>query len=168
MAKYHIKDNGEPGVCKAQPGKCPKAQESEHYVSAKDAREAYEQRMASQLAERFEKNSHGSWEDTNFQEKLARRRRVEDAVLNANAQKTVLKAPSAELPRTWDNRSSYGFYVHPEFRKAIPDDEDFAVYVEMVQFADTLSEAEKNSASVHYDARKGLFVYSYFVDRHRD
>lgn len=45
MAKFHIRDNGEPGRCVAEPGHCKYGAEEEHHGSPSDAREAYEQRQ---------------------------------------------------------------------------------------------------------------------------
>lgn len=44
---YHIKSNGEPGICKAAPGNCPLAGAANHYHSASEARYAYEHAMSS-------------------------------------------------------------------------------------------------------------------------
>lgn len=35
MAKYHIKKDGTPGVCRAQNGNCPFGGESEHFQLGK-------------------------------------------------------------------------------------------------------------------------------------
>lgn len=45
MAKFHIRDNGEPGRCIAQPGHCKYGTEDEHHETTSDAREAYEKRQ---------------------------------------------------------------------------------------------------------------------------
>ena len=37
MAKYHIKKDGMPGVCRAQNGKCPYGSESEHFPTKEEA-----------------------------------------------------------------------------------------------------------------------------------
>lgn len=37
MSRYHIKDNGEPGVCNAAPGKCPKGDSAEHFDNKEEA-----------------------------------------------------------------------------------------------------------------------------------
>lgn len=51
MAKYHIKKDGTPGVCRAQNGNCPFGGESEHFPTKEEAQnyadkrhEAIEQR----------------------------------------------------------------------------------------------------------------------------
>lgn len=165
MAKYHLKDDGAPGVCKAQPGKCPKAKDSEHYATKAEAQSAYEKNMEKQLLSRFSKFPNPSYMDAEFKEKVARKRRVEDAVLHADPRKTVIQANQSELERTWDGTTKIGYFVHPEFRKVLPDNEDFAVYVETVQLNDELTEAEKSSAYVTYDEKKGLFTYSYREER---
>jgi hypothetical protein len=161
MAKYHLKADGSPGVCKAQPGKCPISNDSEHFATKNEARAVYEKNMESQLLSRFEKFPNESYMDAEFKEKVARKRRVEDAVLHADPRKTVIQANQSELERTWDGAT----FVHPDFRKALPDNEDFAVYVETVQLNDELTEAEKTSAYVTYDEKKGLFTYSYREER---
>lgn len=52
MAKYHIKDNGEPGRCTAFLRPCPLgASDEEHYASPEAAREAYEASMATAVPE---------------------------------------------------------------------------------------------------------------------
>lgn len=43
MAKFHLKDNGDPGPCLAQPGHCPKASDAEHFSSREEAQAASEQ-----------------------------------------------------------------------------------------------------------------------------
>ena len=46
MAKYHINPKtGNPGVCRAQEGKCPFGAADEHYSSPQEARLAYEKLM---------------------------------------------------------------------------------------------------------------------------
>lgn len=46
MTKYHLKDNGDPGKCSAQPGKCPKTNDDgspqEHYDTPEEAAQAFE------------------------------------------------------------------------------------------------------------------------------
>ena len=61
MAKYHIKKDGMPGVCRAQNGKCPYRSESEHFPTKEEAQnyadkrhEAIEQR--NKLAVQFIRN----------------------------------------------------------------------------------------------------------------
>ena len=61
MAKYHIKKDGTPGVCRAQNGKCPFGGESEHFPTKEEAQnyadkrhEAIEQR--NKLAVQFIRN----------------------------------------------------------------------------------------------------------------
>lgn len=47
MAKYHNRDNGEPGICIAKPGNCKyNISEDEHFSNKQDAREAYEKNNA--------------------------------------------------------------------------------------------------------------------------
>lgn len=41
MAKYHVNDKGEAGVCSARAGNCPFGGAEDHYESAEAAREAY-------------------------------------------------------------------------------------------------------------------------------
>lgn len=47
MTKYHLKENGEPGVCNAGPGRCPKkdsdGNEPKHFATKDDARTHQEQ-----------------------------------------------------------------------------------------------------------------------------
>lgn len=47
---FHVNDNGDPGSCSAQPGKCPFGGVEEHYPTADEARQAYERTMGSQAA----------------------------------------------------------------------------------------------------------------------
>lgn len=61
MAKYHIKKDGMPGICRAQNGKCPYGSESEHFPTKEEAQnyadkknEAIEKR--NKLAVQFIKN----------------------------------------------------------------------------------------------------------------
>lgn len=42
MTKFHIKENGNPGPCKAQEGNCPFGQDAPHFSTAEDARTHYE------------------------------------------------------------------------------------------------------------------------------
>lgn len=167
MAKYHLKDDGTPGVCRAKPGNCPKAPDSEHFGSQEEARAAYEKNMEKALLERFNKFPNPSYSDAEFKERVARKRRVEDAVLNADPRKTVIRADYRDMPRYWDGRERVGFFVHPEFRAALPDDKDFAVYVETVQLEDSLKPSERASAEVDYDPTTGVFIYSYIEERDR-
>lgn len=37
MAKYHIKKDGTPGVCRAQDGKCPLGSNDEHFSTKEEA-----------------------------------------------------------------------------------------------------------------------------------
>ena len=46
MAKYHINDKGEAGICTATQGGCPFGGDAQHYSSAELARSAYELSMA--------------------------------------------------------------------------------------------------------------------------
>lgn len=46
MARYHINWHGDPGLCKAQPGKCPLAAEGKHFATKAEARTAYEATQA--------------------------------------------------------------------------------------------------------------------------
>ena len=46
MAKFHINEAGNPGICSAQEGGCPFGGELEHYSTAEDARHAYEKVMS--------------------------------------------------------------------------------------------------------------------------
>lgn len=45
MTRYHIRDTGEPGLCRAMDGNCPYSPGSEHYSSKDEARKAYESAM---------------------------------------------------------------------------------------------------------------------------
>jgi len=47
MAKFHINDRGEAGVCKANNGGCPFGSEAEHFSSAEEARQAFEEANSS-------------------------------------------------------------------------------------------------------------------------
>ena len=44
--KYHIRDSGEPGPCVAAAGACPLGEESAHYSSESEAREAAERQLS--------------------------------------------------------------------------------------------------------------------------
>lgn len=48
MAKFHINNNGEAGVCGAEKGKCPFGGPAEHFTSAAAAREAYEKKQTAE------------------------------------------------------------------------------------------------------------------------
>ena len=39
MAKYHVKKDGTPGLCKAQEGNCPLGDSSQHFSSKAEAQE---------------------------------------------------------------------------------------------------------------------------------
>lgn len=52
MAKYHIKKDGTPGICRAKDGKCPFGNESEHFPTKEEA-----QNYADKLHERIEKRN---------------------------------------------------------------------------------------------------------------
>lgn len=41
-ATYHIKENGDPGVCRASHGNCPRGGEDKHFTSKEAARDYYE------------------------------------------------------------------------------------------------------------------------------
>lgn len=43
MKKYHLKNNGEPGLCQAIEKPCPYANNNQHFQSLKDARQKYEE-----------------------------------------------------------------------------------------------------------------------------
>lgn len=47
MAKYHIRENGEPGVCTAKDGNCPFGADAPHFASSAEARSAYEAQQTS-------------------------------------------------------------------------------------------------------------------------
>lgn len=46
MNKFHLNNNGDPGVCSARPGHCPFGNESNHFESKENAREAYEKQQS--------------------------------------------------------------------------------------------------------------------------
>jgi hypothetical protein len=50
---YHIKENGEPGICSAKQGNCPLG--GEHFVTFTEARRSFEDSMSSSLTEAFKK-----------------------------------------------------------------------------------------------------------------
>lgn len=50
MARYHINEKGEPGLCKAKPGNCPLGSADEHHDSPEAARAAYEQKQHSSFS----------------------------------------------------------------------------------------------------------------------
>ena len=52
MAKYHVKKDGTPGVCRAQEGNCPLGDSSQHFSSKEDA-----QVYADELNERINKRN---------------------------------------------------------------------------------------------------------------
>ena len=39
MARYHVKKDGTPGICHAQPGKCPLGGEGQHFKTIDEAQE---------------------------------------------------------------------------------------------------------------------------------
>ena len=50
MAKYHINNNGEAGLCRATKGSCPFGGSDEHFDSLEEARGQYEQKWAGAVA----------------------------------------------------------------------------------------------------------------------
>lgn len=52
MAKYHIKKDGTPGICRAKDGNCPFGNELEHFPTKEEA-----QNYADKLHERIEKRN---------------------------------------------------------------------------------------------------------------
>lgn len=48
MARYHLKDDGNPGLCRAEEGKCPKG--GAHFSSQEEARAAVEQLFGGSFA----------------------------------------------------------------------------------------------------------------------
>lgn len=61
MAKYHLKDNGEPGECNAGPGRCPKKNSDgslqEHYNTPEEATKAFEKANKEKVSTSLSKNS---------------------------------------------------------------------------------------------------------------
>lgn len=55
MAKYHLRDNGEPGKCVAQPGNCEYGSKDDpefnHYDSPETARSAFEREQENNVQE---------------------------------------------------------------------------------------------------------------------
>lgn len=47
MAKYHLKENGDPARCRAKLRACPRGGEADHYSSKDEARAAYEAKLGS-------------------------------------------------------------------------------------------------------------------------
>jgi hypothetical protein len=45
MAKYHINDSGNPGLCRAKKGRCPFGADDEHYSNRIEAMQAYSKDM---------------------------------------------------------------------------------------------------------------------------
>lgn len=45
IQKFHINEDGNPGLCKAKPGNCPFGNELSHYSTAIEARSAFEKFM---------------------------------------------------------------------------------------------------------------------------
>ena len=39
MAKYHVKKDGTPGICRAQEGNCPLGDSSQHFSNIQDAQD---------------------------------------------------------------------------------------------------------------------------------
>ena len=63
---YHINSKGEAGICHAAQGKCPFGETTEHFATAVDARRAFENKMAQELAEennRKFRERYGHWPD---------------------------------------------------------------------------------------------------------
>lgn len=56
--RYHINNDGVPGVCHAQPGGCPFASIEDHYDSKEEAQKAYETQMSSQTFATTKKYGH--------------------------------------------------------------------------------------------------------------
>jgi len=165
MAKYHLNEKGVAGVCRAKEGNCPLGGDKKHFESKEDAQKAYEKIMENQLHEAFTKTGP-SWEDEQFKLKVARRRRVEDAILKSDPNKTVRTVPYERIETSYDGLEHSHYYVHPDFRAALPDDNDMAEYFLMVH-KDHLSDSEKDSASVSYNEKKGILDFNYLSDDRR-
>lgn len=165
MAKYHITDAGNPAPCKATIKACPVGGADEHYSSRQEASAAYEKAMEKNLLVAFQDNETSQAEEE-YRKKVERARRVEDAVLKSDPRKTVKPVPEDK------KRDYYGydydndhneFYIHPDFRKSLPDDEDMTEYMKTVHFPD-LSEYQRENVKFRYDSRTGIVDFSHPSD----
>jgi len=154
MAKYHVNSYGEPGACKATKRPCPYGGAEDHYPSKEEAAQAFEKKMENEILTRFEGKKADS-ADEHFKEKVARKRRVEDAVLKLDPAKTVLRVPHDKATRYYDRQRHNEYYVHPELRKALPEDEDLKEYLITVH-NDDLTQHQIDSSSIDYDRRTGI------------
>jgi hypothetical protein len=162
MTTFHISESGNPAPCKASVRACPRGGENEHYSSREAAVQAYERTMENELLAVFNSKDEYDW-DTDitieFREQVARRRRVEDAVLRSDPLKTVKRVPSDHHNQTFDDRDHQRWYVHPDFRKALPDDKDFEEYLLMAHHTEW-SSLERSDIWTSYDARTGIMDIS--------
>lgn len=49
MSRYHLREDGSPGVCKAKPGNCPLGNELAHYSTPLETQSAFERLMSEDL-----------------------------------------------------------------------------------------------------------------------
>jgi hypothetical protein len=160
MAKYHITTAGNPAPCKATVNACPRGGADEHYASKGEAAEAYEKKMEGEVLKAFEGNE-GLYADEEFREKVARTRRIEDAVLKSDPKKIIKPVPHDKRKNSdyYSGRNDE-YYVHPDFRKALPSDEDLGEYMTTVH-SEYLSDYQKEEAKVKYDERTHIVTLSY-------
>jgi hypothetical protein len=78
MGKFHIKANGEPGRCVAQPGNCKFAEDDDHHYTKEAARKAYEKANAQDTIESYNRKHVPNSELT--PEGLEKRARVTQAL----------------------------------------------------------------------------------------
>lgn len=159
MAKYHITAAGDPAPCKATKKACPRGGADEHYESKEAAAQAYEQKMDAQMDEVFGSHVFPSHADEEFREKVARARRVEDAVLKVDPNKTVRPVPSEKQLDTWDGNRHNQYYVHPDLQKELQGDEDLKEYLVKVHL--DLSEYQLNNSEVRYDPKARILDVSH-------
>lgn len=159
MAKYHVNGRGEPGACKAKKRPCPYGGAEDHYESKEEAAQAFEKKMEAEVLVHF-KDDKAGWADEQYREKVARKRRVEDAVISTDPNKTVRSVPHNLKKDRYDGQRYDEYYVHPDFRKKLPDNEDFKEYLISVHH-DDLTPYQLERTDISYDKVTGVMALSY-------
>lgn len=89
MLHYHIKENGDPGICRARKGNCPLGN-VEHYSSKEAAREAYNTQQHSSF-----EGIDWSWtsESKDEQSEFYRNEKVDNLTKTRNNGKDSFESP---------------------------------------------------------------------------
>lgn len=86
MTTFHIRDNGDPGRCVAQPGNCRFGSSDEHYTSIDEARNAFEEKAKSLQVPSSQKSKKRNRNELSFDERFGPDDRTKD-VLELNGLK---------------------------------------------------------------------------------